>query len=637
MPSPVLPHSLFSELDIHLFRSGRHARLYEKFGSHVLELDGEWGTYFSVWAPSARSVSVIGEFNGWNSQVHKLSARWDSSGIWEGFIPGAGHGQLYKYVVVAQDGSPLEKGDPYARYWEIPPNTSSIIWDGKYDWNDKEWMATRERSNSLDSPMSVYELHIGSWRKKAAGTESLSYKELAEELVAYVLEMGFTHVEMMPVMEHPYFPSWGYQITGYFAPTSRFGVPEDFAFLVDKLHQAGIGVLLDWVPSHFPEDNHGLAQFDGTYLYDHEDPRLGFHPDWKSRIFNYGRNEVRSFLLSNAMYWMDVYHADGLRVDAVASMLYRDYSRKEGEWIPNKFGGRENLEAISLLQEINEAIYRDFPTGITIAEESTSYTGVSRPVYAGGLGFGQKWMMGWMHDTLKYFGEDPINRKYHHNTITFSLAYAFSENFMLPLSHDEVVHGKGSLLTRMPGDSWQKFANLRLLFGYMFTHPGTKLLFMGGEFGQPTEWSLEKGLNWSLLEHSYHKGISAWMKQINHLYRTIPALYEEQFDPKGFEWVEIGDDQGSTLCYLRRGKDEQSIALVICNFTPVVRQGYRVGVPLDCIWEVVGNSDKVAYSGSGVEPESSITAEAIEWNGRKNSIELTVPPLSTVILIPNVR
>ena len=636
MPSSVLPHSLFSELDIHLFRSGRHARLYEKFGSHVLELEGKWGTYFAVWAPSAKGVSVIGEFNDWNSTTHPLSARWDSSGIWEGFIPGAGHGELYKYVIKAQDGRLLEKGDPYARFWEIPPNTASIIWDGKYDWKDEEWMTTRERKNSLDCPMSVYELHIGSWRKKANGTESLSYKELADELVAYVLEMGFTHVEMMPVMEHPYFPSWGYQITGYFAPTSRFGVPEDFAFLVDKLHQAGIGVLLDWVPSHFPEDNHGLAQFDGTYLYDHEDPRLGFHPDWKSRIFNYGRNEVRSFLLSNATYWMDIYHADGLRVDAVASMLYRDYSRKEGEWIPNKFGGRENLEAISLLQEINEAIYRDFPTGVTIAEESTSYTGVSRPVYAGGLGFGQKWMMGWMHDTLKYFGEDPINRKYHHNTITFSLAYAFSENFMLPLSHDEVVHGKGSLLARMPGDSWQKFANLRLLLGYMFTHPGTKLLFMGGEFGQPTEWSLEKGLNWSLLAYDYHKGIAAWMKQVNHLYKTIPALHEEQFDPKGFEWIEIGDAQGSTLCYLRKGKDEKEVALVICNFTPVVRSSYRVGVPFGGKWKVVGNSDLTDYSGSGVEPQEIVEAEAIEWNGKPNSIALALPPLAVLILLPHV-
>ena len=636
MPNTVVPHSLFTDLDIHLFRSGHHHRLYEKMGSHVLEVDGQHGVYFAVWAPSARRVSVIGSFNGWNKDSHILAARWDSSGIWEGFIPDVKSGDTYKYVVVAQDGSPLEKGDPFARLWEVPPKTASVVWDGQHEWSDKTWMDNRAEHNSLDTPMSVYELHLGSWKKKAGGAESLSYRELADELTAYVTEMGFTHVEMMPVMEHPYFPSWGYQITGYFAPTSRFGVPEDFAYLVDRLHQAGIGVILDWVPSHFPEDNHGLAQFDGTHLYDHADPRLGYHPDWKSRIFNYGRNEVRSFLVSNAVYWMDRFHADGLRVDAVASMLYLDYSREDGEWIPNMYGGRENLEAISLLKEVNEAIYRDFPSAMTVAEESTAWPGVSRPVYAGGLGFGQKWMMGWMHDTLRYFGYDPVYRQYHHNEITFSLVYAFTENFQLPLSHDEVVHGKGSLLQRMPGDEWQRFANLRLLFGYMYTHPGTKLLFMGGEFGQPSEWSLERGLDWSMLQYNYHRGVSEWIKTVNGLYKDLPALHELQFDPKGFEWIDMGDAQGSTISYLRRGKDQRSVVIVICNFTPVVREPYRVGLPSPGTWRVAANSDESSYSGSGVKPAEVLQAEDEHWQGRDWSAELTLPPLAMVALVPQV-
>ena len=638
MPNSVTPHSLFSDLDIHLFRSGHHHRLYEKMGSHVLEVDGERGTYFAVWAPSARAVSVIGDFNGWNREAHPLASRWDSSGIWEGFVPGVGRGNLYKYVVVAADGSPLEKGDPFARAWEVPPKTASVVWDGEHAWRDDVWMAERAAHNSLDTPMSVYEVHLGSWRKRAGGAESLSYRELAVELVEYVTEMGFTHVEMMPVMEHPYFPSWGYQITGYFAPTSRYGTPEDFAYLVDALHRAGIGVILDWVPSHFPEDAHGLAQFDGTHLYDHADPRLGYHPDWKSRIFNYGRNEVRSFLISNAVYWLDRYHADGLRVDAVASMLYLDYSREDGEWVPNQFGGRENLEAISLLKEVNEAVYRDFPSAMTVAEESTAWPGVSRPVYTGGLGFGQKWMMGWMHDTLRYFGYDPVYRQYHHNEITFSLVYAFTENFQLPLSHDEVVHGKGSLLARMPGDEWQRFANLRLLFGYMYTHPGTKLLFMGGEFGQPTEWSLERGLDWGAREHAYHRGVSEWVKAANRLYREVPALYEEQFDARGFEWVDMGDAQGSTISYLRRGKDAESVAVVVCNFTPVVRAPYRVGLPHGGAWRVAANSDAADYSGSGVRAADGdrVRAEPEHWHGRDHSAELTLPPLACVILVPDV-
>jgi len=634
MSQAVVTHSLFSDLDIHLFRSGHHHRLYEKMGSHVMEVAGNSGTYFAVWAPSARSVSVIGDFNGWNRRSHRLSSRWDSSGIWEGFIAGIGDGTVYKYVIEAADGRPLEKGDPFARAWEVPPKTASVVWSGEHSWKDSAWMESRANHNGLDSPMSVYELHIGSWRKKAGATESLSYLELAEELPAYINEMGFTHVEMMPIMEHPYFPSWGYQITGYFAPTSRFGTPQEFAVLVDALHQAGIGVILDWVPSHFPEDSHGLAQFDGTHLYDHADERKGFHPDWKSRIFNYGRNEVRSFLLSNALFWMDRFHADGLRVDAVASMLYLDYSRKEGEWIPNQFGGRENLEAISLLKEVNETVYREFPTAITIAEESTSWPGVSRPVYTGGLGFGQKWMMGWMHDTLNYFGFDPIHRQYHHNDITFSLVYAFTENFMLPLSHDEVVHGKGSLLARMPGDEWQRFANLRALFGYMFTHPGTKLLFMGGEFAQPTEWSLERGLDWSMLNHSFHSGVQTWIKTLNKLYRETKALYEEQFDPRGFEWIDLHDSQGSSTSYLRRGKQESDVAVVLCNFTPVVREGFRVGLPASGTWEVAANSDDLQYGGSGAVTTTTYKSENVSWHGRDSSLHLTLPPLSVMILVP---
>ncbi len=637
MSNSVIHHSLLSDLDIHLFRSGHHYKLYEKFGSHVMEVDGKQGTYFAVWAPGARAVSVIGNFNGWNINTHHLSARWDSSGIWEGFIPGVEHGSLYKYVVVSQSGTALEKGDPFAKLWEVPPNTASIVWKGEHKWKDKKWMDTREKFNGLDKPMSVYEVHLGSWRKKKGNTESLSYRELAKDLVAYVKEMGFTHVEMMPVMEHPYFPSWGYQITGYFAPSSRFGVPEDFAFLVDALHRAGIGVILDWVPSHFPEDGHGLAQFDGTHLYDHADPRLGYHPDWKSRIFNYGRNEVRSFLLSNAMYWMDQYHADGLRVDAVASMLYLDYSRNEGEWIPNVHGGRENLDAVSLLKEVNEAIYSEFPSAVMIAEESTSWPGVSRPTFAGGLGFGQKWMMGWMNDTLSYFKHDPINRKYHHNEITFSLVYSFSENFMLPLSHDEVVHGKGSLLARMPGDSWQKFANLRLLFGYMFTHPGSKLLFMGGEFAQPSEWSIERGLEWSVLEHASHKGIQAWVKEVNSVYKNFPALHVHQFDGRGFEWIDMGDAQGSTLCYFRKGHTPDEVALVICNFTPVVHNDFRVGLPFAGEWELVANSDETRFGGSGVTPDMLSISEDAPWHGRKVSTTLSLPPLATIILVPKIK
>jgi 1,4-alpha-glucan branching enzyme len=628
-------HTLFTDFDINLFKSGKHYRVYDKLGSHVIEKDGEKGVYFAVWAPSADRVSVMGDFNFWNRSEHPLYPRWDGSGIWEGFIAGLENGTVYKYAVDARDGRKLEKGDPYARLWETPPKTASVVWDTYYEWEDEDWMKRRKHHNSLDAPMSVYEVHIGSWRKKAQA-ESLSYRELADELVKYVQETGFTHVEFLPVMEHPYFPSWGYQITGYFAPTSRFGGPQDFMYLVDRLHQAGIGVILDWVPSHFPNDSHGLADFDGTHLYDHADPRKGFHPDWKSAIFNYGRNEVQSFLISNALFWLDRYHIDGLRVDAVASMLYLDYSREDGEWIPNQYGGNENLEAIDFLREFNQTVYREYPDTITIAEESTAWAGVSRPVYVGGLGFGQKWMMGWMHDTLNFFKHEPIHRSYHHGEITFSMVYAFTENFMLPLSHDEVVHGKGPLIDRMPGDEWQRFANLRLMYGYMFTHPGTQLLFMGGEFGQTSEWSIETGLEWQLLEHPPHQGTLAWIRDLNAFYRKTSALYEKQFDQAGFEWIDHNDNQNSSLSYLRRGNDPEDIAIVVCNFTPVTRDKFRVGVPAKGNYREVLNSDAKLYFGSGlnVNPKD-MEAQEGEWNGRPYFVELEkLPPLGITILQP---
>jgi 1,4-alpha-glucan branching enzyme len=632
--SQVIHHSLLTDFDTQLFKSGKHFRLYEKLGSHIITLDGVQGTYFAVWAPNAVRVSVIGTFNFWNTSAHPLSARWDGSGIWEGFIPNVGKGTLYKYFIQAKDGRPLQKGDPFARFWEIPPNTASIVWDDDYKWNDAAWLEARKGIDQMSSPYSVYEVHIGSWRKTHGGAASLSYRQLAEQLVPYVKDMGFTHVEFMPVMEHPYYPSWGYQITGYFAPSSRFGSPEDFKYLVDAFHQEGIGVILDWVPSHFPNDAHGLADFDGTHLYDHADPRKGFHPDWKSCIFNYGRIEVRSFLISNALYWLDQYHVDGLRVDAVASMLYLDYSRKEGEWIPNELGGRENLEAISLLREFNETVYREYPDTVTIAEESTAWTGVSRPVYTGGLGFAQKWMMGWMHDTLKYFKENPVNRKYHHDMITFSLVYAFTENFMLPLSHDEVVHGKGSLLARMPGDEWQRFANLRLLFSYMWTHPGTQLIFMGGEFGQSSEWSHEKGLDWWLTQFRYHRGVMDLVRDLNALYRETPALHQKQFSPEGFEWIDLNDRQNNVLAYLRKGTMEHPPLAVICNFTPVPRMDYRIGVPLSGRWQEVFNSDASLYGGGDFPTHKDVEAEETSCHGRTHSLRLNLPPLSVIALRP---
>ena len=628
----VISHSLFTDYDINLWKAGKNFRAYDKLGSHVIEVDGTQGTYFAVWAPSAKAVGVIGDFNGWNRSEHPLSARWDSSGIWEGFIPAIGNGTVYKYAVTAQNGDQLEKGDPFARLWETPPKTASVVWDTYYEWEDQEWMDSRIEVNGIDRPYSVYEVHLGSWKKKASGVESLSYRELAVDLVEYVKKMNFTHVEFLPVMEHPYFPSWGYQITGYFAPSSRFGGPQDFMYLVQELHKAGIGVILDWVPSHFPNDAHGLAQFDGTHLFDHADPRKGFHPDWKSAIFNYGRNEVRSFLISNALFWLDRYHIDGLRVDAVASMLYLDYSRKEGEWIPNQYGGNENLEAISFLREFNEAVFREYPDTMTIAEESTSFSGVSRPTYVGGLGFGQKWMMGWMHDTLNYFKNDPIHRSYHHSELTFSLVYAFSENFMMPLSHDEVVHGKGPLIDRMPGDDWQRFANMRAMYGYMYTHPGSQLLFMGGEFGQTTEWSIERGLDWKTAEFAPHAQLGKFVSDLNKLYRETTALYERAYDPKGFEWIDGGDHQNSIMTYLRRGKKDDDFVVVINNFTPAVRHHYRVGVPAPGTYTCLLNSDDAAYGGTGNYTIEKLEAIEAEWNGRAYCVELTVPPLGTVVL-----
>ena len=626
--------SRFTDFDIELFKGGKHYRLYEKLGSHLMEIDGTKGVYFAVWAPNAHKVAVVGNFNHWIGSEHPLNPRWDNSGIWEGFIPDLGKGTLYKYQITTSDGRRLSKGDPFALFWEVPSNTASIVWNiDDYQWKDKAWLKARKKKAGKAQPYSVYEVHLGSWRKKTDGTmHSLSYRELAVELVDYVKEMGFTHIEFLPVNEHPYFPSWGYQITGYFAPSSRFGTPEDFMYLMDAFHQAGIGVILDWVPSHFPTDAHGLATFDGTHLYEHEDPKKGFHPDWKSAIFNYGRFEVVSFLISNALFWLDRYHVDGLRVDAVASMLYLDYSREEGQWIPNKYGGNENLEAVAFLKEFNETIYREFPDTITIAEESTSWEGVSRPTYTGGLGFGQKWMMGWMHDTLKYFKEDPIHRKYHHDALTFSLVYAYSENFMLPLSHDEVVHGKGPIIDRMPGDEWQRFANLRLLYGYMFTHPGTKLLFMGNEIGQTTEWSIERGLDWRLCEKPIHQGLQDWIKKLNQFYTQKSSLYSKQFEPEGFEWIELHDGNNSVLVYLRKGEGKDKPLLVVCNFTPVLRKQYRVGVPKKGTWNVVLNSDAEAFGGSGVVIGPKLKTEKKVAQSREDSLVMDLPPLGILVL-----
>jgi 1,4-alpha-glucan branching enzyme len=623
-------HSLFTDFDIDLFKAGKHYRLYEKLGAHIIEVNGVKGVYFAVWAPSAKAVDVIGDFNYWLEGEHKLQVRWDGSGIWEGFIPNIDRGTTYKYKITSHHNNvKTEKADPFALYCEKPPHTASVVWDLDYKWKDKSWMETRKVTNALDKPYSVYEVHLGSWKRNSEGN-FLTYLELAEDLVAYVKETGFTHVEFMPIMEYPYDPSWGYQLVGYFAPTSRFGKPQDFMVLVDKLHQAGIGVILDWVSSHFPSDAHGLGYFDGTHLYEHPDVRKGYHPDWKSLIFNYGRNEVRSFLISNAIFWLQQYHVDGLRVDAVASMLYLDYSRKDGEWEPNEFGGRENLDTISFLKELNEEVYRSFEGVQTIAEESTSFPMVSRPTYLGGLGFGMKWMMGWMHDTLEYFQKEAIYRKHHQNDITFSMTYTFTENFMLPLSHDEVVYGKKSIQDKMTGDEWQKFANLRLLYCYMFTHPGSKLLFMGSEFGQTAEWNFEQSLDWHLLQYDYHNGIKSLITDLNGIYRNQPALHEKQFNADGFEWINYGDSENSVLSYIRKGNNEKEDIVVVCNFTPVIRENYRIGIHKKGKLTTILNSDDTKYGGSGIK-NNQIKIEKTPWNGREFSAEMTLPPLGILV------
>jgi 1,4-alpha-glucan branching enzyme len=623
--------TLLTDDDLFLFNEGNHFRLYEKLGAHFLKRDGIEGTYFAVWAPDAERVFVFGDFNGWNKSSHPLHAR-GQSGIWEGFVPGVGHGIAYKYHVQSRYRKyRVDKADPFSFYNEVSPKTASIVWGHQYPWGDQEWMIQRATYQTHTAPMAIYEMHLGSWmRVHEEGNRPLNYREIAPRLADYLSKLGFTHVEFLPVMEHPFYGSWGYQCTGYFAPTSRFGTPQDFMYLVDSLHQRSIGVILDWVPSHFPHDEHALGFFDGTHLYEHANPRKGIHPDWDSFIFNYGRNEVRSFLLSSALFWLQVYHADGLRVDAVASMLYLDYSRKEGEWIPNKFGGRENLDAIYFLQRLNEEVYKSHPDIHTIAEESTAWPMVSRPTYVGGLGFGMKWDMGWMHDTLKYMSRDPIYRKYHHHLLTFRLLYAFQENFVLPLSHDEVVHGKGSLLGKMPGDDWQKFANLRLLYGSMYAQPAKKLLFMGGEFGQWREWDHEASLEWHLLEYAPHAGLHRWIQDLNHLYRREPALHELDFDPAGFEWIDCDDSDSSVVSLMRRGHSTEDLILVISNFTPIVRSNYRVGVPQGGFWREVLNSDAEIYGGSGQGNLGSVEAESVPCHGRPFSLNLNLPPLAAV-------
>lgn len=619
--------------DLYLFNEGSHFRLYNKLGAHLQVEKNQPGARFAVWAPDAESVSVVGDFNGWDGERHRLSPH-GHSGIWEGFLPGVAKGDKYKFRVRSRyQGYQVDKADPMGFLHEAPPKTASVVWDLAYTWSDAEWMKSRAARQRLNAPMSIYEVHIGSWRRvPAEGNRPLTYLEMAEQLPRYVKDLGFTHVEFLPVMEHPFYGSWGYQVTGYFAPTSRYGTPQDFMRLVDALHQAGIGVILDWVPSHFPTDEHGLGFFDGTDLYEHADDRKGFHPDWKSLIFNYGRNEVRSFLISSGLFWIDCFHADALRVDAVASMLYLDYSRQEGEWIPNPFGGRENLEAIQFLRRFNEEVYKHYPDVQTIAEESTAWPMVSRPVYVGGLGFGMKWDMGWMHDTLGYLSRNPLYRRYHHNELTFRMLYAFTENYVLPLSHDEVVHGKGSLMERMPGDDWQRFANLRLLFGNMFAQPGKKLLFMGGEFGQWNEWYHETSLDWHLLERPEHAGVKKWVADLNRLYRAEPVLHERDGEPGTFEWVDCQDADNSVLVFLRKGAKAGGEMLVALNHTPVPRTNYLVGVPHGGFWTERLNSDAREYGGSGMGNLGGVTAQA-EWShGRPWRLAITLPPLAVVFL-----
>jgi 1,4-alpha-glucan branching enzyme len=625
-----------TELDLYLLAEGTHNRAYERMGAHIVDRDGRSGVHFAVWAPNAERVSVIGDFNGWNSDADPMRVQ-PEAGVWEAFVPDIGQGARYKYRVQSRyERFVADKADPYGFSAEVRPQTASRVWNLEhYTWNDRAWMTERVKRNALDSPISIYEVHLGSWRRvPEQGNRWLTYRELATLLADYVHDAGFTHVEFLPVSEHPFDGSWGYETTGYFAPTSRFGDPTDFMYLVDYLHQRGIGVILDWVPAHFPKDEAGLAYFDGTHLYEHADPRQGEHHDWNTFAFNYGRREVQTFLVSNALFWLDKYHVDGVRVDAVASMLYLDYGRREGEWIPNRHGGRENIEAVDFLRYLNKHIYATFPDGMTIAEESTAWPLISRPTYLGGLGFGLKWNMGWMHDMLEYASTDPIHRSYQHNRITFSLMYAFSENFVLPFSHDEVVYGKGSMIRKMPGDDWQKFANLRCLYGYMFGHPGKKLLFMGNEFGQWSEWNHDQSLEWHLLQYPSHSGLQRWVRDLNTLYRAEPALYEMDCDPAGFEWMDCTDYQRSVVSFLRHGRRRGDTLLIVCNFTPVPRQNYRVGVPQGGYWRETLNSDAPLYGGSGQGNIGGLSATPLPIHGRPFSVNMTLPPLSVLIFKP---
>jgi len=621
-------HELTAD-DLYLFAEGTHGRLAGKLGAHL----HEGGAAFAVWAPNAEQVSVIGDFNGWDAGAHPLSPV-RSSGIWSGAVEGARAGHPYKFHIRSRHGGyEVDKADPFAFFAETPPKTGSILWDLDYDWGDGDWLSARHERDALSSPMSIYEVHLGSWRRGEDGGW-LGYRDVAPDLADHAVDLGFTHVELLPVMEHPFYGSWGYQTTGYFAPTARFGTPQDLMFLIDHLHQRGLGVILDWVPSHFPSDQHGLAFFDGTHLYEHADPRRGYHPDWHTLIFNYGRDEVRSFLLSSADHWLRTYHADGLRVDAVASMLYLDYSRKAGEWVPNVQGGRENLEAVSFLRRLNEDVYREHRGVQTFAEESTAWPMVSRPTDAGGLGFGFKWDMGWMHDTLQHIRREPIHRRYHHGELTFRQVYAYSENFVLPLSHDEVVHGKGSLLGKMPGDEWQRFANLRLLLGSLWAQPGKKLLFMGGELGQPGEWDHDAGVAWDLRDVPAHDGIIRWVRDLNALHRAEPALHLLDVDPRGFEWIDASDAEGGTLCFLRRGDAPGDLVAVALNLTPMLHDRFRIGLPTGGVWHEALNSDAEVYGGSGKGNLGRVRADATPWHDRPHSAQIVLPPLAAVFLTP---
>jgi 1,4-alpha-glucan branching enzyme len=632
-PYSFLP--VLTDFDIHLLGEGTHYHSYEKLGAHIMTLNGVQGVHFAVWAPNAKRVSVVGDFNHWDGRRHPMRVL-GTAGIWELFIPGLNEGALYKFEIRTKRRQVLIKADPYAFFAEIRPKSASVVSDiSTYEWHDAVWLRKRSGQNALESPVSIYEVHLGSWmRVPEEGNRSLTYREMTEKLVRYVREMGYTHIELLPVTEHPFDASWGYQTIGYFAPTSRFGKPQEFMHFVDVCHQNNIGVILDWVPAHFPTDGHGLGEFDGTCLYEHEDPRKGFHPDWGTKIFNFGRKEVKNFLISNALFWCEKYHIDGLRVDAVASMLYLDYSRQEGDWIPNQFGGRENLEAMDFLKSFNQVLHRYYPGILTIAEESTAWPGVSKPVYLGGLGFSLKWNMGWMHDTLDYFAKDPAHRKYHHNNLTFSLLYAFTENFALVLSHDEVVYGKCSMLNKMPGDTWQKFANLRALYGFMFTHPGKKLLFMGDEFGQWDEWNHEKSIDWHLLEFPPHRSLQKYLMDLNRIYRSEPSLHEVDFDYRGFSWIDFRDTDHSIISFIRHANDPENFLVVVCNFTPVPRTGYRIGVPVDCLYREILNSDSQIYYGSNMGNAGGVKADAVRWHGERYSIQITLPPLSVLIMKP---